>query len=183
MKRGAISRGAHGQYVWREGVLTSRRKKYMRASNRLVGSCVERRFPAIIAPTAFSEPHFELVCKLIETGARHWNVVFEYHAAILGSSAPNNSVLNIYHGTTANPAVNVSTTWTGGGAPINSFAVNTSGADQPNMAISGSRVYVAYDNFNPGGKVQVARSDNSGTTFLAANDLQDKKLDFVLNPI
>lgn len=85
------------------------------------------------------------------------------HGAILGG---NNQ---IYHGTTNNPATANSTTWTGGGSPINSFGAGA--ADQPFMALSGSKVYVAYDNFANGGKIQVARSDNGGATFAAANDL------------
>jgi MYXO-CTERM domain-containing protein len=89
------------------------------------------------------------------------------HAAVLGG---NGSGENIYHGVTSNPATSLSTTWTSGGAQINH--VGTNNADQPNMALSGSHVYVAYDNFTfPTGRVQVARSDNNGVTFTAANDL------------
>lgn len=88
------------------------------------------------------------------------------HAAMLGTTSNGD---NIYQGVTSNPANNVSTTWTAGGTPINH--VGTNNADQPFMANSGNHIYVGYDNFSGVSSIQVARSDNNGSTFTAANDL------------
>jgi len=90
------------------------------------------------------------------------------HGAVLGGSA---SGTNIYHGTIANPATSVSTTWTAG--TVNQFGTN--GADQPFMSLSGANVYVGYDDFShfstSGVTERVSHSTNNGATFLAANDL------------
>ncbi len=86
------------------------------------------------------------------------------HITVLAVSSGN---LNIYHGVTSTPDVDLSATWTS--SFVNSFGTN--GVDQPYMALDNGHVYIAYDDFTSSGFVRVARSDDNGVTFPASADL------------
>ena len=101
-----------------------------------------------------------------------WNFAYNSagipHGAVLGCTTPCNNVsapTNVHQGMTANPAGGVgSWSYTGGGATIN-IAASAGNADQPWIALSGSRVFVAYDDFHSGTAERVAVSNNNGTAF------------------
>jgi hypothetical protein len=93
------------------------------------------------------------------------------HLAVLGSSGTNNSLLNVYHGTTPNIST-TNVTWTAG--TVNQFAGAANNTDQPWLALSGNNLAVAYDNFGSGSdddpEERVALSTNGGASFTLAND-------------
>ena len=94
-----------------------------------------------------------------------WNFAYNsagvLHGTILGGG-------NIYQGATSDPTSLAAWSYTGGGTPIN-VAASARNADQPWIALSGSRVFVAYDDFHSGTAERVAVSNNSGTTFTVDN--------------
>ena len=110
---------------------------------------------------------------------RDWTFAYDslgnLHAAVLGSVGGST---NIYHGMTSDPNKDNQNgrpagdwSWTSG--TVNHVGINN--ADQPWMALggtgAGTHVYIGYDNFTNGVQERVARSDNNGATFTAANDL------------
>lgn len=82
------------------------------------------------------------------------------HGNVLGggSAAPN-----IYAGSSTNPT-GAGWTWANGGSPIND-AASKNNADQPWIAVSGTHVYAAYDDFNSNNGIRVAASSNGGASF------------------
>jgi hypothetical protein len=100
------------------------------------------------------------------------------HAAVLGGC---DSACNIYHGTTTNPTSQAAWTWTGGGTPINT-ALSINNADQPWLAVQGSTVFVAYDDFHTGTGERVAVSQNNGTTFTIDHPINNGAQSSSVNP-
>lgn len=98
------------------------------------------------------------------------------HGAVLGGC--NNC--NIYAGSSANPN-GAGWTWSGGGAAINS-AGSANVADQPWLAVSGSKVYVAYDSFAGGTGVRLAASSNGGSTFTVDSSITNGAQTSYTNP-
>jgi hypothetical protein len=86
------------------------------------------------------------------------------HGAVLGSTSSGS---NIYVGSSANPTGS-GWAWTNGGNAINTInnPASLNNADQPWLALSGSNVYVAYDNFAQAAGVRVASSSNNGLSFI-----------------
>jgi autotransporter-associated beta strand protein len=104
------------------------------------------------------------------------------HGVLLASSGSNN---NVYHGSTADPSkdgVNgrPASVWAWTSPAVNSLPASDN-IDQPWLAISGSRLYVAYDDFG-GPPERVVRSTDGGATFPAANDLIVGKASAFTNP-
>jgi hypothetical protein len=107
-----------------------------------------------------------------------WNFAYNsagvLHGTILGGG-------NIYQGATANPTSLAAWTYTGGGTPIN-IAASAGNADQPWIALSGSRVFVAYDDFHSGTAERVAVSTNNGTSFTVDNPINNGAQSNSVNP-
>lgn len=99
------------------------------------------------------------------------------HGVFLGGDSSGNT--NIYQGSTVNPNNDgfngrpaSNWTWAAQGQ-INNAAVNSTTADQPWLAISGSHVYAAYDNFNStftASEERIVQSTDNGATFATATD-------------
>jgi hypothetical protein len=97
-----------------------------------------------------------------------WNFTYNnsgtLHGAILGGG-------NIFQGATADPTSLAAWSYTGGGARIN-IPASATRADQPWLALSGSNVFVAYDDFHSNTAERVAVSSNNGTSFTVDNFYQ-----------
>jgi hypothetical protein len=107
-----------------------------------------------------------------------WNFAYNsagiLHGTVLGGG-------NIYQGATANPTSLAAWSYTGGGTPINT-ALSAGKADQPWIALQGSRVFVAYDDFHSGTAERVAVSNNNGTTFTVDNFINNGAQSNSVNP-
>jgi len=110
---------------------------------------------------------------------RDWNFTYNsagvLHGSLLGSDG------NIYQGATSNPTSLAAWSYTGGGTPINT-ALSLTRADQPWLALSGSRVAVAYDDFHSGAAERVAVSNNNGTSFTVDNFINNGPQSNSVNP-
>ncbi len=91
------------------------------------------------------------------------------HAAILGGCGTD---CNVYSGATSNPASVAAWTYAAGGSPINSLA-SRNHADQPWIALSPGKVFVAYDDFHTGTGERVAVSTDNGQTFTVDNPVNN----------
>jgi PEP-CTERM motif len=102
-----------------------------------------------------------------------WNFAYDsgglLHGAVLGGC---NATCNVYQGTSTDPTSIAAWSWTAGGAQINS-AGSTNNADQPWIAVSGGKVFVAYDDFSKNTGERVAVSNNNGTTFTVDNPINN----------
>jgi hypothetical protein len=87
------------------------------------------------------------------------------HGAILGAG-------NIYQGATPNPILLSAWSYTGGGTRINTPA-STGSADQPWIAVQGSKVFVAYDDFHLNVEERVAVSNDNGASFTIDNPINN----------
>ena len=87
------------------------------------------------------------------------------HGAILGAG-------NIYQGATANPTLASAWSYTGGGTRIN-IPASIGNADQPWIAVQGSRVFVAYDDFHLNVEQRVAVSNDHGASFAIDNPINN----------
>ena len=96
------------------------------------------------------------------------------HSAILGAR-------NIYQGATANPTSAAAWSYTGGGTRINTVA-STGNADQPWIALQGTEVFVAYDDFHSNTGERVAVSNNNGATFTIDNPINNGPRPNSVNP-
>src|SRR5260370_25136818 len=107
-----------------------------------------------------------------------WNFAYNsagvLHGTILGGG-------NIYQGATANPTSLAAWSYTGGGTPIN-IAASLGNADQPWIALRGSNVYVAYDDFHSNTGERVAVSTNNGTSFTVDNPINNGAQSNSVNP-
>jgi hypothetical protein len=107
-----------------------------------------------------------------------WNFTYDsagtLHGTVLGGG-------NIYQGSTTDPTSVAAWTWTGGGTAINT-AASSANADQPWLAVSGGRVFVAYDDFSSGSGQRVAVSNNNGTTFTVDNPINNGPQSSDVNP-
>jgi hypothetical protein len=96
------------------------------------------------------------------------------HGAILGGG-------NIFQGATTNPTSLAAWSYTGGGTPINT-AASVGNADQPWIALQGSNVFVAYDDFHSNTAERVAVSSNNGTSFTVDNSINNGAQSNSVNP-
>lgn len=107
-----------------------------------------------------------------------WNFTYNsagtLHGAILGGG-------NIYQGATADPTSLAAWSYTGGGTPIN-IAASARNADQPWLALNGSRVFVAYDDFHSNTAERVAVSSNNGASFTVDNFINNGPQTSFVNP-
>ncbi|MEP6755632.1 MAG: PEP-CTERM sorting domain-containing protein [Chthonomonadales bacterium] len=105
-----------------------------------------------------------------------WNFAYDGLGRLHGVSLVGNlsGGTDIYHGMTTDPNND-----NFHGRPVGDWAwtpgaINHVGAgngDQPFMSITGSHIYVGYDNFTAGVEQRVTRSDDFGATFTVGNDL------------
>lgn len=107
-----------------------------------------------------------------------WNFTYNsagtLHGAILGGG-------NIFQGSTADPTSLAAWSYTGGGTPIN-IAASARNADQPWLALNGSRVFVAYDDFHSNTAERVAVSNNNGASFTVDNFINNGAQANSVNP-
>jgi hypothetical protein len=107
-----------------------------------------------------------------------WNFTYDsagtLHGTVLGGG-------NIYQGSTTDPTSLAAWTWTGGGATINTLGSLTK-ADQPWLAVSGGKVFVAYDDFSNNTGQRVVVSNNNGTTFPVDNPINNGPQSSSVNP-
>ena len=99
------------------------------------------------------------------------------HAGVLGGC----DACNVFHGTTTDPTSLAAWTWTGSGAQINTPA-SSGRADQPWIALHGSNVFVAYDDFHTATGERVAVSSNAGGTFTVDNSINNGPQANSVNP-
>lgn len=93
-----------------------------------------------------------------------WRFAYDSSGNLHGTVLGGCNACNIYAGSSSNPNGS-GWTWSGGGAQINT-ASSTNNADQPWIALSGSKVYVAYDDFTSNNtNVRLAASSDGGSTF------------------
>jgi len=96
------------------------------------------------------------------------------HGTVLGGG-------NIYQGATANPTSLAAWSYTGGGTPINN-AASVNNADQPWIALSSGKVFVAYDDFHSNAGERVAVSNDNGATFTVDNPINNGPQSNSVNP-
>jgi hypothetical protein len=107
------------------------------------------------------------------------------HGAILGGATCGSAgVCNVFQGSTANPTSLAAWSYTGGGTAINAInnAASLNHADQPWIAVSGNRVFVAYDDFHANTGERVAVSNNGGATFTVDNAINNGAQANSVNP-
>jgi hypothetical protein len=110
-----------------------------------------------------------------------WRFLYDDSGALHGGVLGGCDACNVFHGTTADPTSLAGWTWTGGGAPINTPA-STGRADQPWIALRGSNVFVAYDDFHTATGERVAVSSNGGATFTVDNPINNGPQANSVNP-
>ncbi len=85
------------------------------------------------------------------------------HAAILGTSGPSGSNVNLYVGSSSS-STGPGWTWTNSGGPVNTVnnPASLNNVNQPWIAVSSANVYAAYTDFNSPNGIRVATSTNGG---------------------
>jgi hypothetical protein len=110
-----------------------------------------------------------------------WRFLYDDSGVLHGGVLGGCNACNVFHGTTADPTSLAAWSWTGGGAQINT-AASGGRADQPWIALHGSRVFVAYDDFHAATGERVAVSSNGGATFTVDNPINNGPQTNSVNP-